>query len=128
MNSNVDLKQLAVRRDGPAPAPQLRRPGHLASRYLLPGAVLVGFSAVVAWAARDSLLPSRPVTVVPILTTRAEVRQEGSPLFQAAGWVEARPTPILVTALAEGVIDQLLVVEGQEVKAGEAVARLIDVD
>src|SRR5205823_6769288 len=109
MNSNVDLQQLAVRRDGAA-APQLRRPRHLASRYLLPGVVLVGFLAVVAWAARDSLLPSRPVTVMPVLTTRAEVRQEGTPLFQAAGWVEARPTPVLVTALAEGVIDQLLVV------------------
>ena len=87
MNANVDLQQLAVRRDGPAP--QLRRPRHLASRYLLPGAVLAGFLVVLAWAARDSLLPSRPVTVVPVLTTRAEVRQEGTPLFQAAGWVEA---------------------------------------
>src|SRR5882724_5018944 len=109
MSANVDLRQLAVRRDGPAiPAPP-RRPRHLLSRYLLPGAVLVGFLAVAGWAARDSLLPSRPVTVVPVLTTRAEIRQGGTPLFQAAGWVEPRPTPVLVTALAEGVIDKLLV-------------------
>src|SRR5438046_2519026 len=39
-----------------------------------------------------------------------------------------RPTPILVTALAEGVVDKLLVVEGQEVQAGAVVAHLIDVD
>src|SRR5262249_37142620 len=43
-------------------------------------------------------------------------------------WVEPRPTPVLVTALAEGVVQRLLVVEGQEVKAGEPVARLIDAD
>src|SRR5207245_11144013 len=34
----------------------------------------------------------------------------------------------VVTALGEGGIDRLWVVEGQEVKAGEAGARLIDVD
>src|SRR2546423_14563269 len=94
MNSNVDLQQLAVRRDGPAPARQLRRSRHLASRYLLPGAVLVGFLAVVAWAARDSLLPPQPVTVVPVLTSRAAIRQEGTPLVQAAWGGEARPTSI----------------------------------
>jgi RND family efflux transporter MFP subunit len=49
-------------------------------------------------------------------------------LFQSAGWVEARPTPVVVSALAEGVVEELLVVEGQEVKAGQTVARLIDAD
>src|SRR5439155_1954988 len=90
--------------------------------------VLLGFAGVVGWAARDSLIPARPVTVVPVHTTRAEVQQEGTPLFQAAGWVEPRPTPTLVSALAEGVVDKLLVVEGQEVRAGEVVAVLIDVE
>src|SRR5262245_50843465 len=127
MNPNVDLSQLAVRRDAPAAGPQPSR--HLLARYLLPAAVLLGFVGVLVWAARDSLLPAHPVTVVPVLTSRAELRQEaGTPLFQAAGWVEPRPTPILVTALAEGVVEQLLVVEGQQVKAGEPVARLAEAD
>src|SRR5262249_31066481 len=78
--------------------------------------------------ARDSLLPSRPVTVVPVLTTRGEVSREGEPLFQSAGWVEPRPTPVLVPALTEGVVEKLMVVEGQEGKAGETVASLIDAD
>jgi RND family efflux transporter MFP subunit len=127
MNANVDLRQLAVRRDGPTP-PSPRRRSHLLTRYLLPAAVLLGFTAVAGWSVRDTLLPARPVTVVPVLTTRAEVCASGTPLFQSAGWVEPRPTPVLVTALTEGVIDRLLVVEGQEVKAGEPVARLIDAD
>lgn len=124
MNPNVDLRQLAVNRAPPpqgGPAPSR----HLITRYLLPGGVLCGFLAVGAWAARDSLMPSHPVTVVPVLTTRAEIEQAGAPLFQAAGWIEPRPTPTLVPALAEGVVEKLLVVEGQEVKAGEVVALLV---
>jgi len=128
MNPNVDLRQLAVRRDEPPAAPVARRPRRWLTRVVLPAAALLGFAAVTAWAARDSLLPSRPVTVVPVLATRGEVSREGEPLFQSAGWVEPRPTPVLVPALAEGVVDKLLVVEGQEVKAGETVATLIDAD
>ena len=127
MNANVDLRQLAVRRDLPsAHEPGRRR--HLVTRYLLPGVVLLGFLGVSGWAARESFIPSQPVTVVPVVTTRAEVQQGGAPLFQAAGWVEPRPTPVLVTALTEGVIEQLLVVEDQEVKAGDSIARLIEAD
>src|SRR5437764_787366 len=111
MNPNVDLRQLAVRRPAvSAPEPARRR--HLFSRVVLPAAVLLGFAALAGWGARDSLLPARPVTVVPVLATRAEVR----------------PTPVLVTALSEGVVERLLVVEGQEVKAGEPVAHLIDAE
>ena len=74
---------------------------------------------MIAWSARDSLRSSKPVTVVPVIVARAEVQQSGTPLFQAAGWVEPRPAPVMVTAMAEGVVDQMLVVAGQEVKAGQ---------
>src|SRR5436309_6218831 len=117
MDQRVDLRQLAVRRDGGPPAPRARR--HLVSRYLLPGAVLLGFAALAAWSARDALRPPRSVTVVPVVASHGELQAEaGAPLFQAAGWVEPRPTPVLVTALTEGVVERLLVVEGQEVVAG----------
>ena len=56
------------------------------------------------------------------------MQQAGTPLFQAAGWVEPRPTRSLVPALADGVVQELLVVEGQNVQAGDPVARLIDTD
>jgi HlyD family secretion protein len=49
-------------------------------------------------------------------------------LFQAAGWIEPRPTPVRVAALAPGVVERLLVVEDQPVKAGEPVAELIKED
>lgn len=125
MSTDIDLRQLARQREA-APAPRRR---HLVARYLLPAAVLLGFLAALAWAARDSLLPAQPVTVVPVLSSRTELgQQEGTPLFQAAGWVEPRPTPVVITALAEGVVAQLLVVEGQEVQEGEPVAQLIDAE
>lgn len=122
MSTNVDLRQLAVRRDNAAATVGRRR--HLLARYVLPGAIVVGFLGVIGWSARDSLLPAQPVTVVAVLSTRAELYQEGTPLFRAAGWVEPRPTPVVVTALADGVVRQLLVVEGQEVKKDEKVAVL----
>lgn len=126
MATNLDLRQLAIDRDGTSPPPRRRRA--ILARYVLPGVVLLGFAAMLGWAARDRFLPSKPITVVPVVVSRAEVQQSGTPLFQAAGWVEPRPTTVLVSALAEGVIEELLVVEGQEVNAGEPVARLIDID
>jgi multidrug efflux pump subunit AcrA (membrane-fusion protein) len=90
--------------------------------------VIVGFLGLLGWAARDQFVLRTPVTVVPVVVTRAEVHQEGMPLFQAAGWVEPRPTVANVAALTEGVVETLLVVEGQEVKRGEPVAKLVDVD
>jgi len=126
MNPHVDLRQLAVSRASAAPSVAPRR--HIVSRYVVPGLVLAGFLALGGWAARDSLLPSHPVTVVPVLATQAEFQQIGTPLFQAAGWVEPRPTPTMVPALTEGIVERLLVVEGQEVKADEPVATLVDAD
>jgi RND family efflux transporter MFP subunit len=126
MSTQVDLRQLAAARE--QTAPERRRTHRLLSRYLLPGVILVGFLALLGWAARASLLPAKPVTVVPVIATRTEIQQGGAPLFLAAGWIEPRPTPVLATALAEGVVEQLLVVEGQAVEAGEPVAKLVDAD
>ncbi len=75
-----------------------------------------------------ALLPPRDVWVVPVLASQSAVQSEGTPLFQAAGWIEPRPTPIRVAALAPGVVERLLVVEDQQVKAGEPVAELVKQD
>jgi HlyD family secretion protein len=126
--SRVDLSQLAVHRDSVRTEHKSHRRSHLATRYILPAALLLGFLSLIGWAARESLLPAQRVTVMPVLRSQAEVRQANEPLFQAAGWVEPRPQAIVVTALAEGVVERVLVVEDQEVIAGEPVAYLIDAD
>ncbi|MCO6042720.1 HlyD family efflux transporter periplasmic adaptor subunit [Aeoliella sp. ICT_H6.2] len=127
-SSQLDLSQLAVDRSGPTKktAIQVRRSWF--TKYVLPLGILVGFLSLFGWAARDSFLPAQSITITPVVVSRAEVKQEGTPLFQAAGWIEPRPTPVMASALAAGVIEELLVIEGQHVKQGEPVARLIDAD
>ncbi len=126
MSTEVDIKQLAIVRDEPSRTHRRRR--HVVSRYLVPGALLVGVLALVAWASRDALLPPRNVWVVPVIATQSGAQSEGTPLFQAAGWIEPRPTPVRVAALAPGVVERLLVVEDQAVKAGQPVAELVKQD
>ncbi len=125
MSANVDLKQLAVERSGSAGIAPRR---HLLSRYVVPALLLLGTIALVGWASFELIFPPRSVAVVPVLASRSATQQEGTPLFQAAGWIEPRPTPIRVAAFSPGFVQQLLVVEGQAVKAGEPIAELVKED
>lgn len=124
---SVDLKELAVDRGSPSRS-EITPPGRIVSRYVLPAVLVAGFAGLFAWAARDAFLPRTKVTVVSVHSTREEVQASGTPLFKAAGWVEPRPTPIRVAALAEGVIKDLLVVEDQAVAKDEPIAMLVDDD
>ena len=123
----VDLRELAIDRSDTG-QPRLRIRPHVLTRYVLPLVLIVGFLSLVAWASRDIVFPPQAVTVVPVFSTYAEVRREGTPLFKAAGWIEPRPTPVRVAALAPGVVEELLVVEDQPVKAGESIAELVKDD
>ncbi|NIL95716.1 MAG: HlyD family efflux transporter periplasmic adaptor subunit [Planctomycetales bacterium] len=122
MTPDVDLSQLAIPRDASAAR---RTRWQIVTRYVIPAALAAGLLMLVAWAARDLLLPARPVRVIPVLVSQATTGREGTPLFQAAGWVQPRPTAIRVAAMAPGVVQQLLVVEGQAVRAGDPIARLV---
>ena len=125
--SQLDLSQLAVDRSSPEKT-QAKIKRSWLTRYILPGGILAGFLSLFGWAARDSFLPAQSITITPVVVSRAEIQQEGTPLFQAAGWIEPRPTPVVASSLAPGVIRDMLVIEGQQVKKGEPVAMLIDTD
>jgi len=127
MTTELDLRQLA-RDQSPADAASRPRRRPVFSRYVVPGFVLAGFLTMLGWAVWDSLVPSQSVSVIPVIVSRAEVQRVGTPLFQAAGWIEPRPTPVLAAALAEGIVAEVLVVEGELVEEGQPVARLIDAD
>ena len=120
MAIQVDLRQLAVERPQRRDYAALTRsaPGYCGGGFRWQSSL--ASSSIVGWSARDYWLPAKPVTVVPVILTRAEVQQAGTPLFQAAGWIEPRPTAVMCSALVEGVVEELLVVEGQEVRAGSA--------
>ena len=125
--SNVDLSQLAIDRSGRHSTVRRRR-RHLLTRYILPGILIAGFVLLLLWASRDLLFPPRPVQVIPVFATQTQIRSEGAELFNAAGWIEPRPTAIRVAALAPGVVEQLLVVEDQFLSAGDPVAELVKDD
>mgnify|MGYP003574624666 FL=1 len=46
-------------------------------------------------------------------------------IFQASGWVEPDPYPVKATALIDGVVETVEVLEGQIVESGQLLATLI---
>lgn len=127
MNHSVDLSGLVIDR-GDTANPGVKPRRHVWSRYVLPLVLIAGFVSLIVWAAWDFVFPPREVTVMPVISSTAEIREEGTPLFNASGWIEPRPTPIRVAALAPGVVEELLVVEDQPVKKGGVVAELVKAD
>jgi RND family efflux transporter MFP subunit len=129
MSVQVDLSQLAGARGGPKPRTVLRLGWvPLLTRYVLPAVLIAGFLGTLAYTFRESLWAAKGVTVIPVMAVRAEIETGDTPLFQSSGWVEPRPTPVIVAALDEGIVEKLLVIEGQELAEGDVVAQLIDAD
>lgn len=62
----------------------------------------------------------------PVPSDASEKRWEGQTLFQASGWIEPDPFPIRATALVDGIVDEVFVLEGQSVREGEILATLIN--
>lgn len=97
-------------------------------RRALPVLILGGFVALLFWTTREQWLPTRDVTVIPVVITSTQEQRAGTPLFQAAGWIEPSPSAVKATSLADGVVSEVLVVAGQTVTAGQPIAKLIDAD
>jgi RND family efflux transporter MFP subunit len=110
------------------PTPRKRR-----AAAVLVGSVVVLAVALLAYAWRDALLPAIDVRVVPVLL-RAGIADgphkdgQGGYTVQAPGWVEPEPYAVSVAALTDGVVREVLVLEGQAVKKGDVVARMVDDD
>lgn len=99
------------------------------TRVLLPGVILAATVATLLFAAGDALRTTTPVRVVPVMVkSAADGETTGAVTVAAPGWVEADPFATAVSALADGVVEDVLVLEGQEVKTGQVVARLVEID
>lgn len=100
------------------------------TRLLLPLGIVLIAAGLLAYAARGALLPAVAVRVVPVMVVRTEAQGSGEAaqvvVAQAPGWIEPLPFAITVPALTEGVIREVLVLEGDEVVEGQVVARMID--
>ncbi|MGK0190319.1 MAG: HlyD family secretion protein [Verrucomicrobiales bacterium] len=113
--------------------------------WLLPAGLLLAFAAVFAIAFADRLTPASKVRVSPAILL-SDIEQKAAVavpsaivpdqradytaamLFQAAGWFEPDPLPIRATALVDGVVDNVYVLEGEVVKMGQPLASLIPDD
>lgn len=117
-----------------------RPPTRWVTRVLIPAAILVTTAGALAFAARDTLRNATRVTVVAVVPKPLDVAaagavpdvatgdQQGVVLSQAPGWVEPDPFATTVAALAEGVVREVAVFEGQTIAEGDVVARLVDDD
>jgi len=122
----------------------------------LPWLMLLGFVAMLAAVLGKRLLPATDLEIASVVTVRQSVDDAGPQgsataaprdnegqnvsmaanvnwrdapmLFQASGWVEPDPYPTLATALVDGVIDTVEVLEGEKVERGQVLATLINDD
>jgi HlyD family secretion protein len=130
------LRSLGRRSDSNLIPPQ---PYPWKTRIALPTGIVLAVLAAAGWSARDALLPATDVRVVPaVLRPQAsngsaepapgEARSAGGVIAQAAGWIEPDPYAVAVSALTDGIVRDVLVLEGQRVDVGDIVARLVDDD
>lgn len=140
---SLDSQQLAFLRaekgasDSPSPAP-IRRSHWDRAASLLPWGLLTGFVALLVLVLGDRLVPARAVSVERVvalpgdggspLATSDPAPENAPPLFQASGWVEPDPLPVKATALIDGVVKEVHVLEGETVQKGQVLATLIDDD
>ena len=102
---------------------------------LLPLGILAGFALLFLLLFRDRLIPATEVRVTPATAIEEKstaaapaAARTGKLLFQASGWIEPDPLPVKATALTDGIVDQVHVLEGQLVKKGDLLATLIEDD
>ncbi len=122
--TNVDLRELAIDRSSSGQS-AIKNRRHVLTRYALPLLLIFGFLWLVVWASRDIIFPPKIVAVMSVVAKAGQIQKANTPLFNAAGWIEPRPTPIRVAALSPGVVEKLLVVEDQLVKMGDPIAELV---
>src|SRR5690606_13853865 len=94
----------------------------------LPWLLLVGFVGVLAIVFGDRLIPARELSIGTVVTDRQSAdavsksthtqsesdAYEAPMLFQASGWVEPDPYPAMATALVDGVVESVEVLEGEK--------------
>ena len=108
------------------------------SRIVLPLGMVASCAAVLMYASREALLPAIEVRIEPVIVRPLAMNASqdggdmapptGGVLAQAPGWVEPEPFATVVQALVEGVVSEVLALEGERVEAGQVVARLIAED
>lgn len=116
----------------------------------IPVVVVAATAGLLVWSLWPMMRPARPVVVAQAVYDRAALAPHPADagqdhasdarapdpiagasqghVVQAAGWVEAEPFLTAATALADGVIERMNVLEGDFVESGAVVAQLVSAD
>lgn len=94
------------------------------TRVLLPAVLVLSALAILIGSGWKSLFPGHPVQVVAVLVKRVQ-GTAGEVTVTASGWLEPDPFPIYAAALAGGVVQEVTVLEGEAVRKGQVLARLV---
>jgi len=100
-------------------------------RFGMPVGLLLAVAALLLATAWSSIVPAPTVSTATALLREVETEVvadmpiDEAAIVQAPGWVEAEPYSVYAGALAEGVVQEILVLEGDHVSKGQAVARLV---
>ncbi len=109
---------------------------------LLPFGLLLAFILLLVLLFGERFIPARELQFESVITQRSQQVVTGMPvddsnmvqdfggkaLFQASGWIEADPLPFHVPALNNGFVDTVHVLEGETVRKGQLLAKLVDDD
>ena len=107
-------------------------PRKLLLRFGIPLFLILVAIVLVAVSSWQAFMPATKVeasiVAVRAIETNEPVQAQGGNIVQAPGWVEPDPFSIYVSALTEGVVSEVLVVEGDQISKGQVVATLVDDD
>ena len=127
----TDLASLSRTPAANVPRPPLR----WKTRVLLPAVILAAVGGLLFVSAREAFLPSIEVAVAPVVSKPVSAQAGNtadapatSVAVQAPGWIEADPFAVSVPALADGVIQEVLVLEGARIQPNQVIARMVDAD
>ena len=112
--------------------PQPKR--NVITRLGVPVFIVVIIIGVLAVSSYQSLKPSTPVESITVVVKTIESNvidessDQGTSIIQGPGWVEAEPYAVFASALTQGIIENILVLEGDSVIKGQPVATLVSDD
>ncbi|MHC4975530.1 MAG: efflux RND transporter periplasmic adaptor subunit [Planctomycetota bacterium] len=104
---------------------------------IVPIGVVLATICLLAWSAWPFLRPARRVMVAQAILERSGIDPsvESNPQaervvrqVQAPGWLEAEPFSVACTALADGIVERIHVLEGDYIERGQVVAELVSED
>ncbi len=104
------------------------------TRLGVPIAIIAITACVLIYASWESIRPTIKVEAITVVMrdvqtdTPQHTPEDLGEVVQAPGWVEAEPFSIYAGALTPGIIESILVLEGDEVKKGQPIAKLISDD